>query len=67
MTVHTSTVGYYAVHYKGDATIQVEETNLRPINHDRKIAKAPGFVPMLLAKELVQMHRLPSAVVWRAT
>lgn len=66
MNVHTSTVGYYGIHYKTDRSIKVNENDLTPCAYTKKIQKAPGFDPMLLSEKIVREHALPSAVVWRA-
>lgn len=64
MKVHVSTVGYYGVHYKDSRTIEVNFTDLEPCLSDRKVARTPGYEPMLLSEKIVQQHALPSAVVW---
>lgn len=65
MTVHTSTVGYYGIHYMEATTIEVSETDLKPCETSKKLQRNPGFEPMLLSKKVVREHALPSAVVWR--
>ena len=64
MKVHISTVGYYDVHYRDGQTIKVDPRDLEPCLSQRKVARTPGYQPMLLRKEIVQEHALPSAVVW---
>lgn len=66
MIVHTSTIGYYGVHYRNTTTIEVAEADLRPCDLSTKLMQTREFTPMLLSERVVQQYNLPSAVVWKA-
>jgi hypothetical protein len=67
LTVYTSEVGYYGVHYRSNQTLQLPaDTALAPWSTGPKIRRSDGFSPMLLPESVVREHNLPSAVAWRA-